>query len=209
MKAYLFDFDGTLVDTMEGFADIAGFAINRDHPEMSFEEARHNYIQTSGVPFCQQIEIIFPNHPANAGTVNYFEKTKIEGFFGQKFHDDVRMTINSLRERGDLAGVSSGNFPDLINQFVEKEKLVFDIVMGFEAEKGFEKGKPHFDYFLEKFNLDKKNLTFVGDSLKDSDKAFEYGIDFIGVCGLFSHEQFEARHANAKTVQNIKEILSI
>ncbi len=49
----------------------------------------------------------------------------------------------------------------------------------------------------------------MGDSLKDSDKAFEYGIDFIGVCGLFSHEQFEARHANAKTVQNIKEILSI
>jgi phosphoglycolate phosphatase-like HAD superfamily hydrolase len=121
----------------------------------------------------------------------------------------VRFAINSLRQRGDLAGVSSGNFPDLINQFVEKEKLEFDIVMGFEAEKGFEKGKPHFDFFLEKFGLDKKDLTFVGDSLKDSDKAFEYGIDFIGVCGLFTHEQFEARHANPKTVQNIKEILSI
>ena len=209
MKAYLFDFDGTLVDTMEGFADIAAFAINRDHPEIELNEARRKYIETSGVPFCQQIEIIYPGHPRNSSTVEYFENTKIEGFFFYYFPDDVRLTINSIRKRGDLAGVSSGNFPDLINRFVQKESLEFDIVMGYEHEKGFEKGKPHFDYFIEKFGIGKEDLTFVGDSLKDYDKAEEYGIEFIGVCGLFTHEQFEMRHAGAKTVKSIKEILDI
>ena len=209
MRAFLFDFDGTLVDTMQGFADIAGFIINKHHPEMSFEEARKGYINTSGVPFCQQIEILFPNHPLNKETVEYFEKTKIEGFFSQKFHDDVRYAITELRKRGNLAGVSSGNFPHLINQFVEKEGLQFDIVMGFEAEKGFEKGKPHFDYFLEKFSLNKDNLTFVGDSLKDCDKAYDYGIDFVGICGLFNEEDFDKRHKGAKSVRNIKELLNL
>ena len=209
MKAYLFDFDGTLVDTMEGFADIAGFIINKHHPEVSFDRARENYINTSGVPFCQQIEIMFPGDPANNEIVEYFEKTKIEGFFGQKFSDDVRLTIETLRSRGVLVGVSSGNFPDLINRFVEKENLVFDIVMGYEADKCFEKGKPHFDFFLKTFNMEKKDLTFVGDSLKDSDKGVEYGINFIGITGLFSRTQFLSRHSGIRTIDNIKELIEI
>ena len=119
---------------MEG-ASIYGLKRNDNPNSFLFIEGYHNKIcLISGdivdhqllfnIITEQQIEIIFPNHPANPGTVEYFEKTKIEGFFGQKFHDDVRFAINSLRQRGDLAGVSSGNFPDLINQFVEKEKLV-------------------------------------------------------------------------------------
>jgi phosphoglycolate phosphatase len=206
-KGYLFDFDGTLVDTMEGFADIAGRVINEHHPELSFAQARRRYIETSGVPFCQQIEIIFPNHPMNARTVKHFEETKIEGFFEQKFSADVRYAIETLRSGGSLCGISSGNFPDLINEFVKREKLEFDIVMGFEQEKGFEKGKPHFDYFLKKFSLEKKDLTFVGDSLKDADKAYEYGIDFTGVCGLFTKEEFEARYRGIKTIKTLRELV--
>ncbi len=209
IKAFLFDFDGTLVDTMEGFADIAGNVISEFHPELSFEQARRKYIETTGVPFCQQIEIIYPGHNDNDAAVKKFEDTKIEGFFQQKFPADVRFTIDELRKNSFIAGVSSGNFPHLINRFIEKEKLDFDIVMGFDKEKGFEKGKPHFDFVLDKFNLKKENLLFVGDSLKDFDKAFDYGVDFIGVCGLFSREEFQTKDPNVKTVNNLKEILKI
>lgn len=208
-KAYLFDFDGTLVDTMEGFADIAGSVIHEHHPEMSFEEARRRYIETSGVPFCQQIEIIYPGHEKNSATVKYFEETKISGFFEQKFPEDTRAAIEGIRAAGSLAGVSSGNFPDLINQFVEKEKLEFDIVMGFEGEKGFEKGKPHFDYFLNKTGLKKEDLTFVGDSLKDAEKAYEYGINFIGRTGLFSSQEFNEKFPGTKTIDQLKELLDL
>ena len=65
-KAYLFDFDGTLVDTMGGFADIAGRVINGFHPHISFEAARRRYLETSGIPFFQQLEIICPEDPTNA-----------------------------------------------------------------------------------------------------------------------------------------------
>ena len=49
----------------------------------------------------------------------------------------------------------------------------------------------------------------MGDSLKDFDKAFDYGVDFIGVCGLFSREEFQTKDPNVKTVNNLKEILKI
>ncbi len=204
-RAYLFDFDGTLVDTMMGFADIAAEVINRFHPSMSFKEARQRYLDTSGNPFFQQLEIIFPGDPDNKEVSEIFEQTKIDGFFKSRFHDDVRYTINRLRDEGHLAGIASNNFQELIDKFVETEGLEFDVVLGFRP--GFEKGKPHFDYVKEKFNLQNKDITFVGDSLKDAEKAFNYGLGFVGICGTFKKEDFLKYRNDIVTINNLKELL--
>ena len=206
-KAYLFDFDGTLVDTMQGFADIAADVIHSSHKEMSFDEARKRYMETSGAPFYQQLEIIFPNDPLNAGMVEIFEETKKDGFFKSTFSPEVRSTIEELRSGGIVAGVASNNFQELIDRFVEREGLVFDIVLGYRD--GFEKGKDHFDFVLNKFSLKRENLTFVGDSLKDAEKAFDNRLKFIGICGTFKRDDFLTIRNDIVTVNSIKEILKI
>jgi len=208
-KAYLFDFDGTLVDTMHGYADIAGRLICERYGEMSIADGRRRYIETSGIPFVQQIEIIYPGNAKNAKTVRLFEDEKLEGFFASHVDKEVSESLAAMRSTGLLVGVSSGNFPDLINKYIEREGVVFDIVMGYDHEHGFEKGKPHFDHFLEKFKLTKDDLTFVGDSLKDADKGYDYGIQFVGVTGLFNDADFRAQHADVITVASIKELANI
>jgi len=207
IKAYLFDFDGTLIDSMGGFADIAGKVIHEHHPEISFEEARQKYLNTSGVPFFQQLEIMFPGDPANAEQARIFEETKVYGFFSKSFHDDVVHTINTLRKRGFIAGVCSNNFQHLIDKFVEREGLVFDVVLGFR--EGFEKGKHHFDYVMKKFSLTNDELTFVGDSLKDAEKAITNKLHFVGICGTFKREDFLAVRPDIVTINNIKELLDL
>jgi phosphoglycolate phosphatase-like HAD superfamily hydrolase len=206
-KAYLFDFDGTLIDTMDGYANIAGTVINRYHPEVSFDEARRRYLETSGVPFFQQLEILFPGNTTNAEKARIFEETKKEGFFSERFSDDVRYTINTLRERGFIAGVSSNNFQDLIDRFVERESLEFDVVLGYR--NGFEKGKTHFDYVMRKFSLKEDELTFVGDSLKDAERAIGSNIHFIGLCGTFRKRDFHEIDDTIITISNIKELLKL
>ncbi|MBN2403683.1 MAG: HAD hydrolase-like protein [Spirochaetes bacterium] len=206
-RAFLFDFDGTLVDTMDGFADIAGRVIHEFHPEMSFKDARANYMKTSGAPFFQQCEILFPGHPANTEKVKIFEEEKQDGFFKQRFSDDVKYAINALRERGDIAGVSSNNYQELIDKFVKREGLIFDVVLGFN--NGFQKGKDHFEFVMKKFSLSNKELTFVGDSLKDAEKAFANKINFIGKCGTFKKEDFLSMNENIKTINNIRELLNL
>lgn len=206
-KAYLFDFDGTLVDTMSGFADIAARVINQFNPEISVERARERYLETSGNPFFQQLEIITPGDPANREKARIFEETKIEGFFNSSFTTEVRETINMLRAQGNIAGIASNNFQELIDRFVANEKLDFDIVLGFRA--GFEKGPMHFNYVREKFNLEKEDLTFVGDSLKDAEKAFAYGIKFVGICGTFRRSDFLKYRNDIVTIESIKELLYI
>jgi phosphoglycolate phosphatase-like HAD superfamily hydrolase len=205
-RGFLFDFDGTLVDTMEGYADIAGRLIHEYFPSIDFHRARSLYIQTSGIPFVQQIELIRPNDPLNKKIVKDFEDQKIEGFFASHVPDDARSALRALREKGFLAGVSSGNYPDLLDQYIEREKVEFDIVMGYDHTAGFEKGKPHFDFFSEKFGLTYDDITFVGDSLKDADKGYLNGVQFIGVLGLFKHEDFEKRYPGIITVSHVKEI---
>jgi phosphoglycolate phosphatase-like HAD superfamily hydrolase len=204
-KAYLFDFDGTLVDTMSGFADIAAEVINRYNPEISVKEARTRYLETSGNPFFQQLEIITPGDPKNSEKARIFEETKIDGFFKSSFTDEVKDTINTLRGEGHLVGIASNNFQELIDRFVRIEELEFDIVLGFRT--GFEKGPAHFDFVREKFNLEKSDLTFVGDSLKDAEKAFNYGISFVGICGTFRREDFLMFRDDVVTIESIKELL--
>ncbi len=207
VKAYLFDFDGTLIDSMGGFADIAGRVIHDFHPEVSFEEARASYLKTSGVPFFQQLEIMFPGDPSNEDKARIFEETKIYGFFSKSFHDDVVYTINTLRSRGYIVGVCSNNFQHLIDQFVQREGLVFDVVLGFR--EGFEKGKDHFNYVMNTFNLKSDEITFVGDSLKDAEKAITNKMRFVGICGTFKAEDFHAIDKNLITITNIKELLDL
>ncbi|HPS57392.1 MAG TPA: HAD hydrolase-like protein [Spirochaetota bacterium] len=204
-KAYLFDFDGTLVDTMPGFADIAGRVMHQYHPEISFEYARQRYLETSGNPFFKQLEIIFPGDPANPEKAKLFEDTKIEGFFKSHFTDEVKETINTLRRTGHFAGIASNNFQELIDRFVATGGLEFDIVLGFRP--GFEKGPAHFDYVRHKYSLSKADLTFVGDSLKDAEKAYDYGISFVGICGTFRPEDFRKIREDIVTINSIKELL--
>jgi phosphoglycolate phosphatase-like HAD superfamily hydrolase len=207
IRAYLFDFDGTLIDSMGGFADIAGRIISEYHPGISFDTARKMYLDTSGVPFFQQVEIMFPGDKTNPEKVKIFEETKKSGFFSKSFSADVRYTINTMRERGLIAGVSSNNYQHLIDQFVEREGLEFDVIMGFS--EGFEKGKDHFDFVLKKFSLKRKELTFVGDSLKDADKAAGNKIRFIGLEGTFTGPDFHKKGKDIIVIKNIKELLDL
>ena len=206
-KAFLFDFDGTLVETMEGFADIAGRVINKYHPECSFENARAKYLETSGIPFHQQLEIIFPGEETNKIKAAMFEELKQEGFFASEFTDEVKDTINYIRSKGILAGVSSNNFQELIDKFIETGGLKFDIVLGFRY--GFEKGKDHFDYVMNEYSLSRDELVFVGDSLKDAEKAITNEVRFIGLCGIFSKEDFETVDPNLQIITSIKELKDI
>ena len=79
-KVCVFDFDGTLVDTMGGFADIAAEILD-EHYGIPYAEGRGRYLETSGIPFFQQLEIIRPGGPMNKTCAEQFESRKLDGFF--------------------------------------------------------------------------------------------------------------------------------
>ena len=206
-KAFLFDFDGTLVDTMGGYADIAATLISSRFSDISFDTARMLYLETSGIPFFQQLEIILPGHRGNGELAAVFEKEKQKGLFAADFSDDARLAINELRKKGCLVGISSNNFQEMVDRFTADHKLEFDTVMGFAP--GFEKGKDHFDKFCRDFNLLPDDVLFVGDSLKDAEKAMTNNVSFIGLTGIFSSEDFKRAIQEVDVIDSLIELLEI
>ena len=206
-KAVMFDFDGTLVDTMGGFADIASAVIHRRYG-MDQAFARTEYLRTSGLPFRQQLEVVFPADPRNDDASAEFEATKIAGFFAQRFDDDVKATIGGLQDKGLKCIVSSNNFQELIDAFVRRETDVrFDMVLG--ARPNFFKGPDHFRHVRQTLGLEGFELVLVGDSLKDGEKARDAGIRFVARLGTFSHADFERLFPGVQSVERLVSLLDM
>jgi len=202
-RAIIFDFDGTLVDSMSAFADIAARVMPKRLP-IDTATARKLYLETSGLPFFQQLEAIFPGDPANAATADEYEQAKLEGYFTEPLFDDAAETVAHLRTSGARTVVSSNNFQCLVNAFLWRHDINFDMVLGFTP--GFDKGAPHFRYVEGAYRLPRHRLTFVGDSIKDGERARDYGIEFIGKAGTFTRAEFHAKLPGARVIEHLAEL---
>lgn len=188
VRAVLFDFDGTLIDTMGGFADVAGRLIERYHG-WSFEEAREAYLRTSGIPFFQQLQILFPGRERNPGIAESFEYQKLKCYEGLGLDPDASITMNGLRERGIASVVSSNNYGAVVNGFLAKQDVTFDLVLGYQDNFG--KGEEHFAFAAQRLQVPRSALLFVGDSVKDAEIAMESRVAFVAMLGTNDRRVFE------------------
>jgi phosphoglycolate phosphatase-like HAD superfamily hydrolase len=203
-KVCAFDFDGTLVDTMWGYADIAAEAMKKQHG-IPFEEGRRLYLDTSGIPFFQQLEIIRPGSDRNTECAEEFERRKIEGLFRSPPDADTLNGLNKLRSAGVKVAISSNNFQHLVEEYLQRYPgLTANLALGFDG-LGLEKGRTHFIEIERRLGIETPEVLYCGDSLKDGERAMDYGVQFVGKVGIFSHEQFVSRFPGIKTVQTISE----
>ena len=210
IRIVAFDFDGTVVDSMGGFADLAGEILAREHG-LSVDEGRRRYRDTSGLPFFLQLDELFPSHPDNPRLAAEFEARKLEGFFRQTWFPDVPDALSRLRAGGVITAVCSNNSEENVRTFVQRRRaetgVTFDHVLGFRP--GFQKGPPHFDHLLQVEGATRDQLLLVGDSLKDAEKAVSYGIGFVARTGTFGRADFEARFPGFPVVDTLAALPSL
>ena len=205
-KIIVFDLDGTLLDTMGVFADIASYLISSKY-KISRAEARVMYLKTSGIPFFQQLEIMFPGNSSNAEVATLFEERKVHATDHLELPDEDKDLLNSFSRAGYSLAVSSNNFQDNVDQFVKFSNIDFLHALGYREE--FAKGEDHFKYIMTHNNVGKDELIFVGDSISDMKRTMSCGVDFIGKLGTFKSDDFEAEFSNVITVRNLKELTNI
>lgn len=201
----MFDLDGTLVDTMGAFADLAADVMSSRHG-YDRVRARARYLETSGIPFHQQLEVILPNDPRNAAASTEFEQRKRAVCDATMMDPDTLAGLARLRELGFKLIVSSNTGQEFVDDFARREPFAFDLALGFDAARGLAKGKPHVDHTCAHFGLERNELVFCGDSIKDAELAEACGVAFVGRLGTFTLADFRARDPEAVAVNNVVEL---
>jgi len=205
IKACLFDFDGTLVDTMQGFADIAAATLEK-HYGIPFKSGRRQYLDTSGIPFFQQLEIICPSGDKNKVCAQEFESEKLRGFFQSSPSPKTMEALSQLHSAGYKLIVSSNNFQHNLDSYLEKYPLPLDLILGFDG-KGLAKGRPHFEYVQQHFGITFNEMLFCGDSLKDAERAQASQVPFVALTGIFSRTQFLDKFPSIEVVDELAELV--
>jgi len=208
LSAVLFDLDGTLVDTMQAFADLAAEVMAARHG-LDHALARRRYLETSGLPFVHQLELIWPAHAANPAASAEFEARKLAVCRRTSMDERTVGALEGLRALGLALVVSSNTGQDVVDEFAGRERFRFDLALGFDPARGLAKGLPHVDRTLAALGIARERLLFVGDSLRDADLAELAGVPFVGRLGTFSADDFRRRDPDAVTVAHIDQLAGL
>ncbi len=203
-KAVIFDFDGTLADSMP-FLEKIGVQVMMKYYGVDKDDATVRYRSTTGLPYEHQIELNFPNNEKNTKAVEEFEKLKIERIFEQELYPNTEEVLKMLSERGIVIFVSSSTFQSTITKYFEIRGLAhyFREIIGYRP--GFEKGAHHFRHIESQHGINLDDVVFIGDSLKDYERSIGF-CRFIGITGIFSRENYIEKGHTGLIVDSIGEV---
>ena len=174
----VFDLDGTLIDTMGDYADKAA-ALIFEHYGIPRDKARRRYLETSGLPFEQQLEQIFPGESGNAEVARSFESWKIEYLPNVTLSSETEELLCGWQNSGFRIAISSNNVETNVQRLAACWPV--DAVLGYRAKDGFCKGYPHFQNLKERFGFCYEKMLFIGDSPNDAGIAAQSKVQFLAL----------------------------
>ncbi|MFW9793148.1 MAG: HAD family hydrolase [Candidatus Thorarchaeota archaeon] len=204
-KAVVFDFDGTLADSMP-FLQSIGVEMMMKHYGVSEEDATERYVTTTGLPYEHQIKLNFPDDPRNDAAIEEFEKLKIDRIFEQKLFPNAELVVRELNKRGFDVFVSSSTFQPTIEEYFKRLGILglFKEIVGYKP--GFEKGADHFKHISSKHNIHFDDMLFVGDSIKDYERSRDF-CKFVAVEGLFKSQDFYKAGHRGHSIELLPQLL--
>ena len=194
-KLVIFDFDGTLADTMPGITQTA----HKVFTEIGMtEEEMGDIRRIVGPPFPFAFEIVYGMNRAQAEAVTKRYR-EIRG---------VHTLLRDLKEAGKLVAIASSKQQPLVMRGVADNHLedIFDACVGRIDEAESTKVQA-IATVMNKLQVDPKDAVMVGDRMYDIDAARPNDIPCVGVLyGKTTVKQELIDHEAAAVVDSVQEL---
>src|SRR3989339_1657765 len=181
IKYVMFDFDGTIADTLpysfQRFLEIAkALQLNDLSERQIVKEIRSKSYQELLRGSFKRAWLKLPY------VVNMIKNMQIElekEMENIKFFTGVKKFLFDLKKKGYKLAIISSNRIENINKFIKHNDLdIFDFVHG-KTDLFGKSG--YLGKFLTDFKLDKSEVVYVGDEIRDVEACKKVGIKMIGV----------------------------
>jgi phosphoglycolate phosphatase-like HAD superfamily hydrolase len=209
IKAVLFDFDDTLVTTIETkVAATQHLAKTYYDLVLSDELIKKHW----GKPFREIMGILFAEVTDDLDTVikNY---EAIRKDFPATFHKDVPETLDVLFKRVKV-GIVSATTRNLILQDLQLLNFPPENFFYIQSSDDTTVHKPNPEVFLpilqklQTIGITKKEIIYVGDSLSDYIAASKAGLKFYGISGRTTTKEEFIKH-KVEVLNSLTELLVI
>jgi phosphoglycolate phosphatase len=187
----IFDFDGTIANTMPFLTEL-GVKLMTENYNISKSEAEKRYLETTGLDFASQLELIFPDYPNNQEVANTFESKKLEGIFANPIFPEVIPTLKYFSNKKIKTFICSSTKQEIITKYAQLNRIDKQVDGLFGKKSDFGKSE-QIDFVIQHHKLQPNEVLFVGDSLKDYDFAKDKKIKFIGISRIFEEKEFQKK----------------
>lgn len=189
VKVIIFDFDGTLADTLELLIKI----INRLAGEFGYKPASKADIER--LQNLTSREIIRQSGIAIFKIPSLLRRIKAE--LNKEIHSvlpikGIEKVLKELKQKGYRLGILTSNSPENVKIFLENNKLthLFDYI--YSGSTIFGKSKI-MKWLLKQENLKPQEVIYVGDEVRDIEAAKKSRIGIIAVSWGFHSKQLLAK----------------
>lgn len=207
---YIFDLDGTLLDTLQDLAASVNYALRQHHmPEHSIDDVRR--FVGNGVR--RLMERAVPEGAANpafeAAFVTFREYYMEHSLDTTRPYDGILELIHELKQRGCRMAVVSNKMMAATQELVRHFFPDIEVAIGEHEAAGIRKKPAPDTVFAAMQQLGEGSAVYVGDSDVDLATARNSGLPCISVLWGFRDREFLLEHGATTFVEQPREILCI
>ncbi len=206
----LFDFDGTVFDTLEGITKSVRYAINKVGMDAPLSELKC----FAGPPLLEMFEERFGFTPeeANQAVRDFRERYVPIGVYESRVFPGVKELLRELRAAGIVTGIATSKPQHLAEELLGREEMIglFDVISGSAPDVRNESKRQVTQRAMDFLGAAPEETVLVGDTKYDVAGAHKCGIKCIGVgYGYAAEGELEAAGVDyiAADVDEIKNIV--
>lgn len=209
-EIYIFDLDGTLLDTLQDLAASVNYALRQHHmPEHSIDDVRR--FVGNGVR--RLMERAIPDgaaNPAFEAAFATFRKYYMEHSLDTtRPYDGIPELIHELKKRGCRMAVVSNKMMAATQELVHHFFPEIEVAIGEDEAAGIRKKPAPDTVFAAMKQLGEGSAVYVGDSDVDLATARNSGLPCISVLWGFRDRDFLLAHGATTFVEQPLDILGI